>query len=128
MVSLNQLAITIGILVVYFTNYLLVNAGDQNWRYMLGSEVIPAIIFFLSLFLVPESPRWLVKNKQRDKALKTLTDLGGDAHAKEQLEEIDKTLREKVQVGRGKVLFQGNDGKNNDHWNSVGSVSTNHRY
>lgn len=110
LVSLNQLAITIGILVVYFTNYLLVNAGDQNWRYMLGSEVIPAIIFFLSLFLVPESPRWLVKNKQRDKALKTLTDLGGDEHAKEQLDEIDKTLKEKVDVGI-RVLFRGTMGK-----------------
>ncbi len=106
LVSLNQLAITIGILVVYFTNYLLVSAGEHNWRYMLGSEVIPAFIFFALLFLVPESPRWLVKNNQRDKALKTLTDIGGDDHAMDQLKEIDKTLKEKVKVSLG-VLFKG---------------------
>lgn len=106
LVSLNQLAITIGILVVYFTNYLLVSTGDQNWRFMLGSEILPAIIFFLLLFLVPESPRWLVKNGQRDAALKTLTNLGGSDHADQQLREIDKTLQDKRKVHLA-ALFRG---------------------
>lgn len=107
LVSLNQLAITIGILVVYFTNYLLVSTGEQNWRFMLGSEIIPALIFFLLLFLVPESPRWLVKNGQRDAALKTLTNLGGSSHADEQLREIDRTLQDKRKVHLA-ALFRGN--------------------
>ena len=61
MVALNQLAITTGILVSYLINYLLRGAGPDNWRWMFASGVIPSVLFFGLLFLVPESPRWLFR-------------------------------------------------------------------
>ena len=66
LVTLYQLAIVFGINIIYIVNYLIANTHDQvwnvqlGWRYMLGSEGIPAILFFILLFFVPESPRWLV--------------------------------------------------------------------
>ncbi|MEX2592806.1 MAG: sugar porter family MFS transporter [Anditalea sp.] len=67
---LQQLAIVIGILMAFISNYLIANSGytfilDNNfWRYMFSAEVIPALIFFFLLLLIPESPRWLIiKNK-----------------------------------------------------------------
>ncbi|MEO8962814.1 MAG: sugar porter family MFS transporter [Ginsengibacter sp.] len=67
---LQQLAIVTGILIAFISNYVIANAGfafasNQNeWRYMLAAAVIPSLIFFILLLLVPESPRWLIlKNK-----------------------------------------------------------------
>ena len=53
LVSFNQLNIVIGISVAYFSNYFLVNHGEESWRWMLGVEAIPAVIYFLALFTVP---------------------------------------------------------------------------
>ena len=75
MVSLYQLAITIGFLGAYLMNYYLLNLsntftstsliltkvlGTESWRGMLGAEAFPAVIFFMIIFLIPESPRWLI--------------------------------------------------------------------
>ena len=80
MVSLYQLAVTVGFLGAYLMNYYLLNLstgftsdnpqlfkifGTENWRGMLGAETIPAFLFFVIIFLIPESPRWLiVKGKE----------------------------------------------------------------
>lgn len=82
MVSFNQLNIVIGISAAFFSNYLILrlgasdlgwaqalNLGDWNWRWMLGVEAIPAIVYFCALFAVPESPRWLVMHDRDDEAL-----------------------------------------------------------
>jgi SP family arabinose:H+ symporter-like MFS transporter len=66
LVSLNQLAIVIGILVAFFSNYLLSSTGDNNWRWMLAVMGLPALLFFVTLLFIPESPRWLIQ-KGRDK-------------------------------------------------------------
>ncbi|MDR2057173.1 MAG: sugar porter family MFS transporter [Dysgonamonadaceae bacterium] len=60
MVSINQLTIVIGILAAFFSNYLFVNTGENNWRWMLLVMGIPACVFFILLFFVPETPRWLI--------------------------------------------------------------------
>jgi sugar porter (SP) family MFS transporter len=108
LVSINQLTIVVGILVVYFTNLLFASSfGDESWRWMLGSEAIPAILFFLLLFIIPESPRWLYKNNQPEKAREVLRKLEGEGQVQEELEEIEATLhgkQEKVAFGE---LFQG---------------------
>ncbi len=93
LVSLNQLAIVTGILVAFFTNYLLVNTGDNNWRWMLLVMAAPAILLFFSLFLVPESPRWLVARGKDDKAYSVLVKTSGDTIAHDRLEEIRQTLQ-----------------------------------
>ena len=65
--SLNQLAIVSGMVVVYYVNSLIANLGDNawnvsvGWRWMFASGTLPAVLFFVLLFLVPESPRWLTE-------------------------------------------------------------------
>jgi len=70
-----QLAIVLGILLSLITNYLLVNVDGQNWRWMLFSGAIPAVIFFLMLLVIRKSPRWLVKMGRIEEAKKNIEDL-----------------------------------------------------
>lgn len=109
LVTLYQLAIVIGINVIYFVNMKIAQIGDEawniemGWRYMLGSETIPALLFFILLFLVPESPRWLIKRKRYDEAQDTLNRVNGTDKAKEIFDEIKSTLHE--ESGTIKELF-----------------------
>jgi MFS transporter, SP family, arabinose:H+ symporter len=93
LVSLNQLAIVIGILVAFFSNYLLVNTGENNWRWMLLVMAAPAVLLFFSLFLVPESPRWLVARGRNDDAFNVLVKTSGKEFAAAELKEIEETLK-----------------------------------
>jgi sugar porter (SP) family MFS transporter len=70
-----QLAIVMGILLSLISNYLLLNTGENNWRWMLFSGAFPAIAFFLMLLVIRKSPRWLVKKGRLDEARKNLEDL-----------------------------------------------------
>ena len=107
LVSFNQLNIVIGISVAYFSNYFLVNYGEESWRWMLGVEAIPALIYFLSLFTVPKSPRWLLLNQNKsDEAQKVLQKIGGEAYAADTLEEIHKGLDTKKESGGLSDLFK----------------------
>jgi sugar porter (SP) family MFS transporter len=101
MVSLNQLAIVSGMLLVYFVNYFIERFGatlaqDWNllygWRWMFGSEAIPALMLFVLMFFVPESPRWLVKNHREEKAKRILCRVDGSAHAATELQAIRENL------------------------------------
>ncbi|MDP3180233.1 MAG: sugar porter family MFS transporter [Bacteroidota bacterium] len=93
LVSLNQLAIVIGILVAFFSNYLLVDTGENNWRWMLLVMAAPAVLLFFSLFLVPESPRWLVARGRNNDALQVLVKTSGKEFASAELKEIEETLK-----------------------------------
>jgi len=92
LVSLNQLAVVIGILVAFFSNYLLVGTGENNWRWMLLVMAAPAVLLFFSLFLVPESPRWLVARGKADEALQVLIKTSGKGIAAAELKAIEETL------------------------------------
>ena len=70
-----QLAIVTGILLSLISNYLLLNIGDQNWRWMLFSGAFPAVAFFLMLLVIRTSPRWLVKMGRIAEAKKNIEDL-----------------------------------------------------
>ncbi len=100
LISFNQFAIIFGMLVIYFVNYFIAKQGDDQWlntigwRYMFLSGAIPAGLFILLLFFVPETPRFLVLNNQEDKALKVLNKIAGKDDAKKILEEIKGTLHE----------------------------------
>jgi len=78
LVSFNQLAIVLGILLVYFVNWFIASLGNDEWlkstgwRWMLASEAIPSGIFLLLLTLVPDTPRWLVLRGRNEEALKQL--------------------------------------------------------
>lgn len=107
LVSFNQLNIVIGISVAYFSNYFLVNYGDESWRWMLGVEAIPATIYFLSLFTVPQSPRWLILKLNKVKlARKILQKIGGEEYAEITVIEIQRGLEKKEKKGRLADLFK----------------------
>ncbi len=104
LVAVAQFNIVIGILVAFFSNYLLVDIGANNWRWMFGVMAFPAALFFLLLFLVPESPRWLVKQKLIDKARSVLQNVGAD-NLESELSDIVDSLKEEIGQGVTK-LFQ----------------------
>ena len=66
LVALFQLNIVLGILVSYFSNYLIGQGGEASWRWMLGVQAFPSALFLALITLVPESPRWLVLHKGKD--------------------------------------------------------------
>lgn len=78
LVAYNQLAIVIGIVTVYFVNYLIALQGDEEWnlyegwRWMFGSEAIPSVLYMVLLFFIPESPRWLLMKNKPAKAFEIL--------------------------------------------------------
>ena len=108
LVALYQLAITVGILLAYFVNaWLLKNSENPGlelsgtmdlvfrsevWRSMLGSETIPALLFFILILLVPESPRWMLLKGHEQKAAKTLARINGIDLAKKQITDIRNTI------------------------------------
>jgi MFS transporter, SP family, arabinose:H+ symporter len=102
LVSLYQLAIVIGINLIYFVNLIIASFGNEawnvevGWRYMLGSGTIPAILFLVLLFIVPESPRWLVKKGKYSDALDTLEKVNGEGEGKNVLNEIKESLGQEV--------------------------------
>lgn len=100
LVSLNQLNIVLGISVAYFSNYFLKDLDGESWRWMLGVEAIPAIIYFLSLFLVPRSPRWLIQKLGKvEIAEKTLVKIGGEEFAEKTISEIQRGIDKKEAKG-----------------------------
>jgi len=95
LVALNQLAIVIGILLSYLSNWLLVDTGINNWRYMLVAEILPATTFLMGLFFILESPRWLTKEGLEKDALDVLKVVAGAVNADHELQKIKKSLAEK---------------------------------
>jgi sugar porter (SP) family MFS transporter len=100
MVSINQLAIVSGMLLVYFVNFFIARHGDdawntlRGWRWMFGSESIPAMLLLVLAFFVPESPRWLTKQGRREEALDILARVDGDAYAKQEMDQIESVLQQ----------------------------------
>src|ERR1035437_76650 len=98
LVSINQLGIVSGILLIYFVNATI--AGWYNeawnistgWRWMFGSGLFPSVFFLLLLFFVPESPRWLAQKNRFDEAKLILTKVNGSAKAEHELAEIKEAL------------------------------------
>ena len=98
LVSLNQVAILIGMVLSYLANAWIGHLGnaawlaDVGWRVMLGAEALPAIIFLLLSLVLPESPRWLVKRGRIEQARSVLQRLHGDATAESELAEIGEAI------------------------------------
>jgi len=132
LVALYQLSIVIGILAAYFSNFLLLGFAEGSpdafgargllhwvlvaelWRGMFGAEMIPAGLFFALLFLVPESPRWLLEHGREEEALEILSRINGKAMAQREVAEISRsisreegTLRELFQPGLRTALLVG---------------------
>lgn len=96
LVAFYQLAITAGILLAYLSNYLLLGTGVNNWRWMFSSQAVPSLLFFFGLFLVFESPRWLIRKNFTDKAVAVLKRVGGDDYAHHESTAIIKSFHHEV--------------------------------
>lgn len=91
LVALFQFNIVSGILIAFVSNYLLFGVADDAWRWMLGVQAFPSLLFFVMVFTVPESPRWLVKTNSIDKARKVFDDVG-EAHPDLAVQTIQESL------------------------------------
>ncbi|SFF10817.1 sugar porter family MFS transporter [Sunxiuqinia elliptica] len=100
-----QLAVVVGILFAFFTDYLLINTGENNWRYMMLSMGLPAIVFYVLLFFIDRSPRWLIKEGKREEAIEVFKHLNPEADSEKLVEEIQKTIDKKA-VQKFSVLFK----------------------
>ena len=109
LVSLNQLTIVIGILLAQVVNWLIAkpvpaNAtslqilqswnGQVGWRWMFGVTAIPSVLFFVAMFVVPESPRWLAKKGAHERAKRVLSRIGGESYGVQALREIEATVED----------------------------------
>ncbi|MDF3020813.1 MAG: transporter, sugar porter family [Steroidobacteraceae bacterium] len=105
MVSINQLHVVVGISAAFFSNWLILKIGhadlpmftamrfeEWNWRWMLGIGAVPSVIFFVLLFTVPESPRWLAMHGRLDVARSVLSRAHGEALAETELAEVRTSL------------------------------------
>lgn len=104
LVSLNQLAIVIGILVAFFSNYLLAATGDNCWRWMLAVMGLPAILFFVTLLFIPESPRWLAQKGRSKEAYVILEKINGTETARNEINAIETSIANEVK-GSLKEVF-----------------------
>ena len=94
LVGLYQFNLVTGILVAFLSNYLLSGLGENDWRYMMGIEALPAIIYTFLVLTIPKSPRWLYLNNQQKEAEKVIRDAYSKKDADELIAEIiqDKEL------------------------------------
>ena len=108
LVSLYQLAVTVGFLLAYLANWVIDAGGDlavagnlwtnmwnaEMWRGMLGSETLPALLFFSIIFFIPESPKWLIVKGKLDKASSVLAKIyASDAEVKEEIQTTQTSLK-----------------------------------
>lgn len=118
-VSIYQLTVVLGILSAQIANWLIAEPvaagediltswnGQMGWRWMFWAEVIPAALFFILTFIIPESPRWLATQQRFDKAKNIFQRIGGEAYAEVEINGMKATLaavQEKASLG---MLFKG---------------------
>lgn len=116
-VAINQLTLVIGILVAQIANFLIAEPipdntaeailsswnGQTGWRWMFWAELIPAILFFVLMFLVPKSPRFLMKLGQKEQAQAVLSKIGDETYAAAEVANIEKTFAEDT---KAKINFK----------------------
>jgi len=113
LVSFNQLNIVLGISIAFFSNYLILTLGESgaawtealrlgewNWRWMLGIETLPAVLYLVALLFVPESPRWLAMRGRDDEAHEVLARVSGCDGASEDLRAVKEAIAAEAALGR----------------------------
>jgi SP family xylose:H+ symportor-like MFS transporter len=114
LVTLNQLTIVVGVLVAQIVNWLIAEPvpdsataemirhswnGQSGWRWMFIAVTVPSVVFFMSALFIPESPRWLAKNGNSEKARQVLTRIGGEGYASRAFGEIQSALDAEKNAG-----------------------------
>jgi sugar porter (SP) family MFS transporter len=126
LVSCNQLAVVVGILLAQVVNWLIARPvppgasaqailmswnGQWGWRWMFCVTAIPSVFFLIAALLVPESPRWLASKGREQQALKVLEWLGGHAYARQVLDDFAATRQPRANGSLAAELFAGGMGK-----------------
>ena len=104
MVAINQLTIVIGILITNLVNYSLRNQGDDAWRWMFGLGAVPALLFLLGAWWLPESPRWLLQVGKKDEAREVLQKIGDEDYVNEALGKMQPSVATKEKTGYAAVF------------------------
>ena len=114
LISIYQMGIVLGILLIYFVNAWIAGMHDESWnvdsgwRWMFGSGLLPSLLFIILLLNVPESPRWLAQQNRLDEAQDILAKVNGEEKAKEELQSIRATMQQDAQqAGFGTLLQPG---------------------
>lgn len=105
---MQQLAIVLGILIAFISNYYIANtfiSSHSHWRYMLAAALLPSLIFFILLLLIPESPRWLVIKNKLLPAKKIFNDIFGSHSAETELSFVIADVQKDSTKTRFKELF-----------------------
>lgn len=104
LVALFQFNVVTGILLAFLSNYLLFGVSEESWRWMLGVQAFPALFYFVMVFFVPESPRWLIKKKRIKEAEEVLASIG-----EPDVPQASKRIQDSLQseVGERESLFNG---------------------
>lgn len=105
LVGLFQFNVVFGILLAYFSNYIISvqHFGTAEWRWEFGVTAVPALLFFIMLFTIPRSPRWLVKKGRIDEA-RTVLKLTGDENYEHDLQEIVRSIESEQRQADEKLL------------------------
>ena len=116
LVSFNQLNIVIGISAAFFSNYIILKLGQSNagwaqalnfeswnWRWMLGVETLPAIMYFFGLFIVPRSPRWLLMHNYTDEAEGVMSKALGAENAALEIQKINASIHSESKKEKSKI-------------------------
>jgi sugar porter (SP) family MFS transporter len=113
LVAVNQFTIAFGVLAAQIVNMLIAQPvpegaddlaiasswnGQTGWRWMFWACSVPALVFFISMWFVPESPRWLIKAGKSERASRILDRIGGEKYADEAVEEISKTIESDLRL------------------------------
>jgi SP family sugar porter-like MFS transporter len=118
-VSINQLTIVLGILFAQIANWLIADPvipgediltswnGQSGWRWMFWAQVIPASLFCISIFFIPESPRWLATQQRYEKANNILSRIGGIDYAKQEIAGIKEAIHSVKEKVNYKMFWEG---------------------
>jgi len=118
-VSINQLTVVLGILAAQITNWLIAEPvgisediltswnGQMGWRWMFWAGSIPAVLFFILIFFIPESPRWLALQGLYEEASNILSKIGGADYAKDEILGIKTGVNEKTEKANFRMLLKG---------------------
>lgn len=113
LVSYYQLAIVVGFFVVFLATYFIGGNATEaeniqmGWRWMFWSELIPCFIFFILLFFVPKSPRWLALKGKNEHALKVLTRIHGEDSANFEMKEIQRSIEKEKSKAKVNIFAKG---------------------
>lgn len=108
LVGLFQFNVVLGILVAYLSNYFIGQGGEESWRWMLGVQAFPSLIFFILIFFVPESPRWLLLHRgKKEEATAIMQKISGE-QADNDIELILKNQQESQGKGESRLFSKAN--------------------